>query len=127
MNAPTAQTRLRHREPLASRPEHVLFWNSNIGIADVGMGSVIWPFLTHPDITHDFNALSIRWHHEHRCSGMRGGFRIGHCHHNQKAGVTRIGGEPFLAVDDVLITILHGHARELRRVCASLRLRHRVA
>ncbi len=56
---------------------------------------------------------------------MRRRVGIGHGHHQEEAGVARVGGEPFLAVQHPLVAFQRGAGREGRRIGAALRFRHR--
>jgi len=121
---PPPETRLCDHESAARRAQHVVGRNAHVFVADVGMTPMLFGLETDTDVADDADPGRVRRHDQHRHALVGADVGIGHAHHDQERGMTRVRREPFLPVDDPLVAVADGPRREERRIGARMGLRH---
>ena len=131
--AAVGETVLAHIEPVALAAEQIVGWHFQVLDLDLGMAAVdrvgVRALDRHVlDVALDLVARVRQLHDEGRILLVTRRVRIGLGHHQRHVGDAGGGGEPLLAVENViLVAILHGGGLHAGGVGARRFFRHRKA
>ena len=89
MQTPATKAGLSDCECLSFATEKILGWNSNAVVANVGMPTVTFCFLTDAYIANNFDSWRVCWHEKHRCAFMHHNIGVGNNHDYQERGITK--------------------------------------
>ena len=116
MDAAWPKSLLRQLEPVALAADEVVDGNAHISIDDlrvVAEAAVRRLGVLHGrHVTHDVDSLGLHGDDEHRGPLVRMDIRIGDCHDDEEIRHGAVGGEPLVAVDDVLVAVPDSRRRE---------------
>src|ERR1700733_6971077 len=113
VNASAAEPRLCDLEGLARLAEHGIGGYADAVIVNVGLSALILGVVHARDVALDDDAGALRRHDEHRHTLVRRVIRIGHGHHDEERGVTRVRRVPFLTLDEPFVALTPCLAGEL--------------
>src|SRR5690625_7904483 len=76
-------------------------------------------FTHHRDIAQHIDPGSVSITNDHRSTFARFGIGVSYDHHDEKVSISPIRGKPFMAVDNVFVTVAHRTSGQHRRVGTS--------
>ena len=129
VDAPRSESLLGDPEAVTDAAQHVGRRDPARLVRDLAMAVVTDPGVAHhADVADQLEPRGVRGNDEHRGSAVRRGGGIGDGHDDGEGRAVGRGGEPLLAVQDVVVTVGHGTRRQQRGVGPRrLRLGHREA
>jgi hypothetical protein len=112
VDAARPQALLGDQEAGAARTEQVVLRHADVAVEDLGVAAdvpeALGGVLHRADVAHDVDARRFGRHDDHRRTLVLVGVRVGDRHDDQEVRHGRVGGEPFVAVDDPFVAVEHG-------------------
>src|ERR1041384_6769606 len=118
MNSSWSESLLRDRKAFACTAQQVALRHPAVFVFDFGVTGVITAFVAHhADVSHELKS-GRRYRHDDLARAFIRilTFRIRYRHHDRKARAFSGRSEPLVAIDDVVVTILHGRRAHPRRI-----------